>query len=467
MIEKVITAFTLTVFSGILFAICIRRMSSEDEPAVIKVINWLCAGYIPPLILIYMKSSKHNIFHLLAMFLFCPLLWAVFGIFRKYRYKGSLKFFIFAALLSAMGLIVQFRLGLYLPKGLLAKLFGGESGILMAISQLIYVAVSLIISSYLVASGHLSRYLRVIESRTTAMFWGVVSLSFLGLLFFSKIVSGAKAPTLLGGSIQPTELVYKFVFIFFIAKYLSSKAAAMSLSSYPTRETVKEILMLSLFVCVFFLAPMLIEMGTGVLLFITFIVLLTLLSRQRYLIPLGALIVVVMMSAGTLFSTRLEERVFGAWLNWQKNIRGAGMQPFHAYSAFNGSDIFGVGITNGFPKLPKVASDYVLVPIVEEWGIVGLSIIIAANLFLLKEIYLTHRAGPDFKGIVLYGLPLTLVIQSYYHITANLGMWILSGIPLPFISMGGSACMTSFLTIAAITVLFNESQEGKREEINE
>jgi cell division protein FtsW len=261
---------------------------------------------------------------------------------------------------------------------------------------------------------------------------------------------------LFGGSLQPTEIVYKFCFIIFLAKYLSRKGMTIGLPSYPVREMIKKVAILFGLTCIFFLIPMLIEMGTALLLFLTFIVLITLISKRWYFIPMGGFATVIGVFGITLISQRMKERVFHAWLNWSDYISQAGMQPFKAYSAFHGSGIFGTGITNGYPKMQKVASDYILVPIGEEWGVIGLVLVTAGYLLLLKEVYLAHPIRPDFRGILLMGLPLTIIIQAFFHITANLGLFVLSGVPLPLISLGGSACFISFLTIATIMALMNE-----------
>ena len=354
---------------------------------------------------------------------------------------------------SAISILVLFRLHLFGQRDSCA---GYSEKILIAVSQLIFILTSMMGTAFLMASGIISRFITIIEEKTDTFFWGIGSLSILGTLFIVAKVSGARSPSLLAGSLQPTELIYKFFFILFLAKYLSRKSIAIGLSSYPMRDKIKEVLLLFLLTCMFFLIPMLTEMGTTLLLFLVFLVMISLLSRQWYILPLGIISVVIAVFGAALFISRIKERVFNAWIGWDQHLKGAGMQPFKANSALHGSDIFGVGIGRGYPYLPKASSDYVLVGIGEEWGIVGMVIVIAGFIFLLKDAYLSRDFKPDFGGILLLGLPLTIVIQAFFAINGNLGLFVMSGVPLPFISQGGTVCITSFLTIGTMMVLLND-----------
>lgn len=454
MINKLVTAWTLTAFMGVLYVIYRHKLSLENESALKKIIYWLCSGYLISLFLIYANKDGNPV-NLFMLMLFCPTVWVCIEIFKKFNYRGPLNLFLLAALFSAISILVLFRLHLSLDRGILVRFTGSEK-ILIAISQLIFILISMLGTAFLMASGIISKIIMAIEEKTDTSFWGIASLSILGTLFIVAKISGVRSPSLIAGSLQPTELIYKFFFILFLAKYLSRKSIAIGLGSYPMRDKIKEVLILFLLTCMFFLIPMLTEMGTTLLLFLVFLVMISLLSRQWYLLPLGIISVVIAVFGAALFSSRIKERVFDAWLGWNQSLKGAGMQPFKAYSAFNGSDIVGVGIGNGYPYLPKASSDYVMVGLGEEWGVVGIVILIAGFLFLLKETYLSRDFKPDFRGILLLGLPLTIVIQAFFAINGNLGLFVMSGIPLPFISLGGTACITSFLIIGIMMALLND-----------
>jgi cell division protein FtsW (lipid II flippase) len=459
LIARIVTATILTIYAGVLTSLYRHRISWQNESAVIKMTGWICIGYLLPLVLIFSRNDG-NFFDFIVLCLFCPVLWLILGVFKRFGYSGPLNLFLLSAMISAVaGLVTQYRLNLYIEKGLLARFIGGERGLPIAVSQFIYIVISMAVVSTLIATGYLNKLLSIIEEKTDALFWGAVSVLLLVLLFVAKKISGSGAPTLLSGSLQPTEIVYKFCFILFLSKYLSRTGMAMVLSFYPVRQMIKEVIILFGLICVFFLVPMLTEMGTALLLFLTFTVLISLISKRWYFIPLGGLTAVIGVFGITVVSARMKERVFHAWLNWQEYISQAGMQPFKAYSAFHGSGIFGTGITNGYPKMTKIASDYVLVAVGEEWGVIGLVLITAGYLLILKEVYLLRTIKPDFRGILLLGLPLTIVVQAFFHISANLGLFVLSGLPLPFISLGGSAYLISFLTVGTIMTLMNGKTE--------
>ena len=107
-------------------------------------------------------------------------------------------------------------------------------------------------------------------------------------------------------------------------------------------------------------------------------------------------------------------------------------------------------------------SDYVFAIAVEEYGYIGAIVIIVLYLILLKRIYLIIRKQKrTFPMYLSLGLAINILTQAFLHILVNVGIIPVTGQPLPFISMGGSATISAAIQFG---ILLNISANSKKEE---
>ena len=139
----------------------------------------------------------------------------------------------------------------------------------------------------------------------------------------------------------------------------------------------------------------------------------------------------------------------------------AGYQAHQSLIAVGSGGIFGLGLGESGQKLfflPHPHSDFIFSIIAEELGLLG-----AAGVLLLFGVMLWRgvRAGwhaPDVMGRYLaWGLTGVIVIQALVHISVALSLLPTKGIPLPFVSYGGSSLVVS---MTACGVILNVSQHG-------
>lgn len=472
MIEKIITAVYIAVFAGVVVSIFRKDLTLEKEEAVRKIMAWICFGYIMAISLIFVKGYDFGNFHYYILLLsLCPLLWLVLVLCKKYDYRGPLNLFLAAVLLTQLGIVVLYRLKL-VSKGLLARIFMDADGIPVVLNHMTFSIMGLILVSLLLFSGRIRRSIDWIDQKTGSMAWGIASMFFLMLpwvmkkMHLASSVGGTSSWILNTNSGQVSEFVYKILFVIFMAKFLSSRAFDLNYYN-DQRNVMKIILLLVGLTGVFFFFPIVClqrELGTSLLIAFTFITMVYIATGRLYFLVIGFLLIALAMAVGTIVSTHVEERIVGGWLNWKdyafKQYSGGsgnwpGFQLFHALSAVRGSNIWGTGLTQGFPKIPHITNDFIFVPVAEELGILGVVLVMAVFILFVK-VWIAVGFQPSFRGFLTSGLPLTLLFQAFYNLTAVLGKMPLTGIPVPFLSNGGSSIIASFIIVAFMTELIRQ-----------
>ncbi|MCP4667751.1 MAG: FtsW/RodA/SpoVE family cell cycle protein [Deltaproteobacteria bacterium] len=140
----------------------------------------------------------------------------------------------------------------------------------------------------------------------------------------------------------------------------------------------------------------------------------------------------------------------------------SGFQLIQSLIAFGTGGIFGRGLGNSKQKLfflPESHSDFIFSIIAEETGFVGVAIVTGLFLVLaFKGIRIALECENDFGRNLAFGITIMIVLQSLFNIGVVVGLLPTKGIPLPFISYGGSSLVVNMLMIG---VLVNISGGGK------
>ena len=158
------------------------------------------------------------------------------------------------------------------------------------------------------------------------------------------------------------------------------------------------------------------------------------------------------------FSSYRFYRITG-FINPFKDITSINLQLYQALLALGSGGWFGLGLGNSRQKtgyLPFPYTDSIFPIIGEELGFVGSAVIVILFLFLAFRGFRLARRTPDLYGALLAtGITTWLVLQAIINIGANTGTIPYTGVPLPFISFGGSSLVVS---LAAVGVLLNISR---------
>ncbi|MEX1257310.1 MAG: rod shape-determining protein RodA [Gemmatimonadota bacterium] len=140
--------------------------------------------------------------------------------------------------------------------------------------------------------------------------------------------------------------------------------------------------------------------------------------------------------------------------------RGAGWNLVQSKVAIGSGGLFGKGFTEGTQKrldfLPEQHTDFIFSVVGEELGFIGAVLAIAAFSFLLyRLVRLAERAADPFAGLVLFGIFGAWTVHIFVNVGMTIGVVPITGIPLPFVSYGGTFLLTCW-TMTALAVRLGE-----------
>ncbi|MBQ3307138.1 MAG: FtsW/RodA/SpoVE family cell cycle protein [Bacilli bacterium] len=142
-----------------------------------------------------------------------------------------------------------------------------------------------------------------------------------------------------------------------------------------------------------------------------------------------------------------------------------GNQVCNCYIAINNGGLTGVGLGNSTQKylyLPEPYTDFIFAIIVEELGIVtGIALILAYILILYRILVIGRRSKDNRGAIMCYGIAFYIFIHIAVNLLGIMGLIPLTGVPLPFMSYGGSytICLIASLTIVQKVCIENHAKE--------
>lgn len=289
----------------------------------------------------------------------------------------------------------------------------------------------------------------------------IFSISLVILLIFIAPKNKAQSWFELGPiSIQPSEFI-KIIVIVWLACFYEQKQK--KLSTYTTS-------LFPIFVCLgiallIFLQP---DLGTTII-FGTIVASIFFsvpiskeIKRRTIFLALGLVVfagVILLGTGSQLLQDRQKDRF--DFLRPCDKLLTTGNQVCNCYIAINNGGLTGTGLGNSTQKylyLPEPYTDFIFAIIVEELGVlVGVALILA-YIFILYRILLIGRGSPTNRGATMcYGIAVYLFLHIAVNLLGIFGLMPMTGVPLPFMSYGGSF---TICLIAALTIVQRVSVEN-------
>jgi cell division protein FtsW len=256
-----------------------------------------------------------------------------------------------------------------------------------------------------------------------------------------------------GISFQPSEIA-KIALPIFLAWFLTIKEKAVG----DLKETVLPCLaVLAFFGGLIVLEP---DLGTTIVLCAIFVsVYFAAGARILHLATVGAAMTLVGLAALILAPWRVARLMAFFDPCAPENAAGAGYQVCQSLYAIGSGGVLGEGFAKGQQKLfylPYPYSDFIFAVVGEELGLIGTLAVVVAFALLLWRGTRAALLAPDRFGTLLgIGLITGLIVQALFNISVVISILPAKGIPLPFISYGGSSII---ITLFAVGVLLNISQ---------
>ena len=174
-----------------------------------------------------------------------------------------------------------------------------------------------------------------------------------------------------------------------------------------------------------------------------------------------AIPLLIAMAVAAIISQPYRLARLESFLDPTRDPQGASYQISQIIIALSSGKLFGVGIGGSrgkFDFIPEVHSDSIFAVIVEELGFIGGVVLILIFLFLITRGIKIARSAPDLQGKILaMGIVTLIATQSLFNLASNVALVPLTGVPLPFISYGGSSL---FVTLTAIGILLNVKSQS-------
>ena len=299
-------------------------------------------------------------------------------------------------------------------------------------------------------------------------------LGVFGLLFlvfgYGIIAGGAQSWLDLGFfNLQPTEFA-KTALILYMAVFYEK-------SIKKRKPFVYNFIPIILAIIIFFLVAMQPDFGGAVIIagivFFTFLVIpfekeskVNLIKYLGFAAIIGG--IALLYSGSDIFnSTQLARLKFQA--PCQRYMEDTGYQVCNGFIAFHNGGLFGVGLGNSSQKylyLPEAHTDFIFPILVEELGLlVGILIIIGYAYILYRILKIAKEADSIRNAIICYGTFIYILLHLLINFMGILALIPLTGVPLPFLSYGGSFNMNVILVLFVVerVAIENKQNAEKRE----
>ncbi|MBI3991821.1 MAG: putative lipid II flippase FtsW [Candidatus Lambdaproteobacteria bacterium] len=268
-------------------------------------------------------------------------------------------------------------------------------------------------------------------------------------------VGGARRWLRLGiMNFQPSELL-KLALILFVASYLDRK---QELLAQFFRGVVPSLTVMGVFLALVVMQP---DFGTMVLIALTLLMMIFVGGAKpgHILFSLGGFAVVgVLLIMSRAYRM---ERIL-VFLDPWADRQDAGFQIIQSYLAFGAGGWFGVGLGDSTQKmffLPDAHTDFIFSILAEETGLLGVVAVMALfGCFIWRSYAIALAAEDDFAKFVAYGIATLYGLQILLNLAVVMGALPTKGLPLPFISYGGSALV---MTLFMSGVLLNIGRTGR------
>lgn len=353
--------------------------------------------------------------------------------------RGDPLIFLMIGILSSLGLIFLYRI---------SPVFG--------LRQSCWVIIG--IASFLVVRNF--HYKRLTEYKYLSMALGVIFL--LLTMFLGTEAGGARSWLSLGSfRFQPSEFV-KIFMVIFLAGYLDEnkeiltrgtrKVGCFLIPDWPYLGPLLTACGLSLLLLVFQH-----DLGMALLFFMLFLTMVyAATGRLSYLLS-GALLFAAGAWLMFLIFPHVQERI-AVFLNpWEFSDKG-GYQIIQSLFALGGGGVFGWGLGSGFPELiPAVHTDFIFPLLGEELGLAGaLGIVFIYSLLIWRGMQIAITIPDGFGRLLAFGCSSLLALQALIILGGVTNLIPLTGIPLPFMSYGGS----SFISNCFLAGILTKISEG-------
>lgn len=291
--------------------------------------------------------------------------------------------------------------------------------------------------------------------RRQELIWAALVIAFIalvGVLFMPLRNHTHRWFSLGGTTIQPSEFA-KLALTIFTAALLERRMHRINELTYSLAPIG---IATGLFVLLILKEP---DFGTSVAI-LGIVTALIFAAGVKYRYWLVGLFVMAPVLIGVAFLERYRIKRLQSWLDpWAHQLDG-GYQVVQGWIALGSGGIFGRGLMAGVTKtfLPEANTDFIAAVVGEEFGLIGITVLIITFCIIAWRGLRTAVLAPDrFGSLLAIGLTTMVVVQAFFNLSVVTGLVPNKGLPLPLVSNGGSSLL---INLVAMGILLNISQQA-------
>ena len=294
--------------------------------------------------------------------------------------------------------------------------------------------------------------------------YSISTITLIALFAIGSIAKGARSWINLGlFSIQPSDPA-KLILILLLAKYFSRRHIEIA--------NIRHIIVSGIYTLIpFVLVALHPDLGSAITIFFIWLgmVLFSGISKKHLALVFIIGFLVMFTAWNFAFKDYQKKRIL-TFINPSADIRGSGYNARQAMITVGSGEIFGQGIGYGTQSrlqfLPEYQTDFIFAAFAEEWGFVGVIILISLfALIIARILYIASKGETNFE--ILFGIGLAIFFMSHLaiNIGMNIGLMPVTGIPVPFMSYGGSHLVTEFIGLGLLMSMRKYSRATHKDRI--
>jgi rod shape determining protein RodA len=292
---------------------------------------------------------------------------------------------------------------------------------------------------------------RILYDAATWLFY-ITLILLIGVFIAGKVQMGAQRwLNIFGINLQPSELA-KLSSLILIVRILSKPKNPEGFFRDFWNQIIMPFIPIGILAFLIFIQP---DLGTGlVLLMLYFMLILFSTAKKRNIFILLLTLLMLIPTGWFMLKDYQKDRLL-VFINPNSDPLGTGYTIIQSKIAIGSGEFWGRGFLSGTQNqlnfLPAHHTDFIFTVFAEEWGFLGCLILLSTYYMLLKIILDTSLRAPDkFSYYLCLGIFSLLFIHIFINLAMIMGLIPVVGLPLPFLSYGGSFTLISFILIGIV-----------------
>lgn len=292
---------------------------------------------------------------------------------------------------------------------------------------------------------------RVLISYSTKLYFGAI-LILVGLLIWGATVRGTTGWIKLGlFNLQPVEIT-KLILIIFLASFLAIKKTYFSI----TVRIIASVVLVSVPIILILQQP---DFGSSVIIMGVWLIMIFVSGMNKKTIAGLVIAGIIASSSGWFMLKNYQKERLINFVNPERDPLGSGYNVIQSIVAVGSGGMWGKGLGHGSQSqlnfLPEKHTDFIFAVFAEEFGFFGSAVVLVLFGILFYRLKEAARLARDnFGYLMVVGISTMLFMQVLVNVGMNIGIAPVTGVPLPFLSYGGSSMMIILTSIGIIQSIF-------------